>query len=78
MLTITMLSFYTSEADAASYNGKYWLKVNEQQNVVTAYKKVDGRWKPIRAMLCSAGLDGTTPRGTPSLTVVHRKNSETH
>ncbi len=64
VLTITMLSFYTSEADAASYNGKYWLKVNEQQNVVTAYKKTDGKWKPIRAMLCSAGLDGTTPRGT--------------
>lgn len=53
-----------SVSDAATYTGKYWLKVNEQRNVVTAYKKIDGKWKPVRAMLCSTGLGGTTPRGT--------------
>lgn len=51
-------------SDAATYTGKYWLKVNEQRNVVTAYKKVDGKWKPVRAMLCSTGIGGTTPKGT--------------
>lgn len=37
---------------ASSYTGKYWLKVNEQCNVVTAYKKIDGKWKPVEP--CSA------------------------
>ena len=43
------------------------LKVNEECNVVTAYKNVKGEWKPIRAMLCSTGLrqpGKETPRGT--------------
>lgn len=53
-----------SFSDAATYTGKYWLKVNEQRNVVTAYKKIDGKWKPVRAMLCSTGLGGATPKGT--------------
>lgn len=53
-----------SISDAATYTGKYWLKVNEQRNVITAYKKIDGKWKPVRAMLCSTGLGGTTPKGT--------------
>lgn len=53
-----------SVSDAATYTGKYWLKVNEQRNVITAYKKIDGKWKPIRAMLCSTGLGGATPKGT--------------
>ena len=64
IFTAAALHFTASEAHAGTYTGKYWLKVNEQQNVVTAYKKVDGKWKPIRAMLCSTGLNGTTPRGT--------------
>lgn len=64
VLMITGLHLSGFTAEAASYTGNYWLKVNEQQNVVTAYKKVNGSWKPIRAMLCSTGLNGTTPRGT--------------
>ena len=64
IFTAAALHFTASEAHSRTYTGKYWLKVNEQQNVVTAYKKVDGKWKPIRAMLCSTGLNGTTPRGT--------------
>ena len=47
----------------------YWLKVNAQANVVTVYKKVDNKWEPFRAMLCSTGTGkkGTTnatPTGT--------------
>lgn len=63
-LVLTMTAGSASVSAASSYTGKYWLKVNEQQNVVTAYKKIDGKWKPVRAMLCSAGTGGTTPRGT--------------
>lgn len=64
ILIISSLQITAAEADAAAYTGKYWLKVNQQQNVVTAYKKIDGKWKPIRAMLCSTGLNKTTPLGT--------------
>lgn len=63
-LAFTSVFASTSAVSAASYSGTYWLKVNEQRNVVTAYKKVDGKWKPWRAMLCSTGIGGTTPRGT--------------
>lgn len=64
LFTMAALCFTVSDAHASTYTGKYWLKVNEQQNVITAYKKIDGKWKPIRAMLCSTGLGGTTPKGT--------------
>ena len=64
VLLISCLQLTAADAEAASYTGKYWLKVNEQQNVVTVYRKEDGKWTPIRAMLCSTGLNGTTPRGT--------------
>lgn len=64
LIVTAVLLLATVKAEAASYTGKYWLKINEQQNVVTAYEKVDGKWKPIRAMLCSTGLGGTTPKGT--------------
>lgn len=63
-LVITSVFVSTSAVSAGTYTGTYWLKVNEQRNVVTAYKKVDGKWKPWRAMLCSTGVGGTTPRGT--------------
>ncbi len=63
-LTLTMILGSFSLCQGAAYTGKYWLKVNEQCNVVTAYKKIDGKWKPVRAMLCSTGLNGSTPKGT--------------
>lgn len=63
-LAFTMLFSATSVAEASDYSGTWWLKVNKQCNVVTAYKKVDGKWKPVRAMLCSTGVGGTTPSGT--------------
>ena len=67
MLIITLIASGSITADAASYSGKYWVKVNEQCNVVTVYEKSGGKWKPIRAMLCSTGLKKPgkeTPRGT--------------
>ena len=56
MLIITLVVSGSITADAASYSGKYWVKVNEQCNVVTVYEKSGSKWKPIRAMLCSTGL----------------------
>lgn len=43
---------------ANAYSGKYWLKINNQANVITAYKRTNGKWKPVRAMLCSTGTGG--------------------
>lgn len=63
-LVFSIVFSTTSVSEASAYTGKYWLKVNEQQNVITAYKKIDGKWKPVRAMLCSTGLNGATPKGT--------------
>lgn len=55
-------------SDADSYNGRYWLKVNTEANVVTVYEKYDGDWMPVRVMLCSVGIadskSSTTPEGT--------------
>ena len=48
MLIITLVVSGSITADAASYSGKYWVKVNEQCNVVTVYEKSGGKWKPIR------------------------------
>lgn len=44
----------------------YLLKINRQQNVVTAYEKDEnGEYTvPVRAILCSAGVNNATPRGT--------------
>lgn len=44
----------------------YLLKINRQQNVVTAYTKDEtGEYIiPVRAILCSTGLYNATPRGT--------------
>lgn len=63
-LTVTMLPAGTAPAEASSYSGTWWLKVNTQCNVVTAYRREDGKWKPARVMLCSTGVDGATPEGT--------------
>ena len=66
-LAITLIASGSITADAASYSGKYWVKVNEQCNVVTVYEKSGTKWKPIRAMLCSTGIRNSgkeTPRGT--------------
>lgn len=51
-----------TKAEAADTN-TYWVKVNRQANVVTVYKKSAGKYKPIKAMLCSCG-GSNTPLGT--------------
>ena len=43
MLIITLIASGSITADAASYSGKYWVKVNEQCNVVTVYEKSGGK-----------------------------------
>lgn len=63
-LALTMVMSTVVSSSAAGYSDKYWLKVNEQRNVITAYKQIDGKWKPVRAMLCSTGVGGATPKGT--------------
>ncbi|MGN1383354.1 MAG: L,D-transpeptidase family protein [Eubacterium sp.] len=57
-MIITLFAAYLEPASAAS-SGKYWLKVNQKRNVITAYKKTGGKWKPVRAMLCSTGVNRT-------------------
>lgn len=51
-------------------NGTYLLKVNRTQNIVTAYSPDEsGQYTvPVKAMVCSVGLDGNTPTGTFSTT----------
>ena len=57
-------SLQTKNVSAAK--AKYVVKVNKQQNCVTAYKVTkNNRLKPVRAMICSAG--NATPLGTFSL-----------
>ncbi len=63
VMFFTVFAATAPEAEAATKN-TYWIKVNTQANVVTVYKKSGGKYKPYRAMLCSAGRKGhATPRG---------------
>lgn len=64
-MVVTLIAAATAVSSAKTYKGKYWLKVNRKACVVTAYKRVNGKWKPIRAMLCTTGGKETpTPTGT--------------
>ena len=51
MLMLTTVIGSADFAEAGTYKGTWWLKVNTQCNVVTAYKRVDGEWEPVRAMI---------------------------
>ena len=63
----TVFAVNAPEAEAAS-SPQYWLKVNTKANVVTAYKKVKGKYVPYRAMVCSTGTgQNPTPLGTSRL-----------
>lgn len=70
IITLVFTTIFTSTAVSfAETSSKYWVKVNAQANVVTVYKKSDGKWKPLRAMLCSTGTgkkgsENATPTGT--------------
>lgn len=60
--------FDVQTADAASGKSLYWLKVNRQANVVTAYKLENGKYVPYRAMVCSTGkAKSKTPHMTTSI-----------
>lgn len=63
LLVLTTCAVWQTETTRAA-SSRYWLKVNKTRNVVTAYKYTGGRWKPVRAMLCSVGTGGKTPSGT--------------
>ena len=61
-----------SEPQQASAATKYKLEVNTKKCVVTAYKKKSGKWRPFRAMLCSPGASGASPKGTYGLGTKYR------
>ena len=64
LVITTVISTTTFSFGASS--SKYWIKVNAQANVTTVYKKVNGKWKPYRAMLCSTGTgEGDSYEATP-------------
>jgi len=68
-LTVTAVMSTATLSFGATSKSKYWIKVNAQANVATVYKKVDKKWKPYRAMLCSCGTGKKgsgedTPTGT--------------
>lgn len=56
---VSGMMFQDTRADAAA---AYKVKVNKQQNVVTVYKYKNGKYKPHKAFVCSAGT--ATPLGT--------------
>lgn len=65
VMVASVFSISTVKSEAAVDKNTYWLKVNTQCNVVTAYKKSGNTYKPIRAMVCSTGKKGSaTPLGT--------------
>ena len=74
VVTMMPLAFGQGAAQAKSKKAQYWLKVNRQRGVTTAYKKVDGKWKPVRAMLTSPGTGYKTPLGTFYLGDKHRRS----
>ncbi|MDO4554645.1 MAG: DUF5011 domain-containing protein, partial [Lachnospiraceae bacterium] len=43
--------------------GSYWIKVNRKRNTVTVYQYKNGKYKAIKAMVCSVGKNGATPKG---------------
>ena len=78
VMAVTMMPLAMGQAGTAQAKAKkpqYWLKVNRQRGVTTAYKKVDGKWKPVRAMLTSPGTGYKTPLGTFRLGDKHRRSS---
>lgn len=59
----TTYTFSSSGICSRSLEGSWTVKVNRQQNVVTVYK---GNI-PVRAMICSTGVNNATPLGTFSI-----------
>ncbi len=71
-MVFTMSGPITAEKASAKAKPTYKLEISQKKNVVVAYKKVNGKWKYARTMLCSVGTFGRTPNGTFSLGNKHR------
>lgn len=59
-MIVTSITVTPKQTNAA---GTYWLKVNRQRNTVTAYQYKNGKYTPVKAMVCSVGKNGATPKG---------------
>ncbi len=74
-LVIGLLGMMTVSSSAANKN-TYKIVVNKKYCTTTVYKKVNGKYKPIRVMLCSVGKEkhkyNTTTAGTWRLKKKHR------
>ncbi len=65
VILLLFLSVSVGYADAPNCHaraGAYQIRINKQQNVVTIYKKKDGKYKPYKAFTCSTGY--ATPTGS--------------
>ena len=57
-----------TRVSAQAKSPQYKIMVNTQRCVTTIYQKTDGKWKPVRCMLCAPGKASTpTPLGTYTL-----------
>lgn len=79
LLILSFLAFLMSgfggishdvEARVKKNKNPYMIKVNEQQNVVTVYRKTKKKYKPYKAFVCSSGF--ATPTGTFTLSSKYR------
>ena len=71
-MVFTMAGPITAERASAKAKPTYKLEISQKKNVVVVYKKVNGKWKYVRTMLCSVGSYGRTPNGTFRLGSKHR------
>ena len=61
-LLFVAFMLWAPRVEAAS---QYKIKINKQKNTVTVYKNMDGKYKAVKAFICSTG--DNTPIGTFSL-----------
>ncbi len=66
--------FVPMKSMAANGKSPYYVTVNRKHNVVTIYKmdKKGNYTVPVKAMTCSVGMDGRTPKGTFSIYAKYR------
>ena len=62
----SLMDFEDYSQAPASNGSPYYIKVNRLQNVVTVYALDENGYytRPVRAMVCSVGMNGGTPTGT--------------
>ena len=59
-MIVTSITMTPKQTEAA---GSYWIKVNRKMNTVTVYQYSGGKYKAVKAMVCSVGKNGATPKG---------------